>query len=724
MFLLVILSFLLYFFCPPVYGAENEIMPFGEQKGFNFVIAVPETPGNSNSVHFSQAVSFFSEAEKNGKLPDARISVILSKNDYSRLPDTLRPATPEGAAGIISLLEQDSSGLVILILPEEEPGVTTVKCGVKYETSPPELLTAVVKAMDESGINWNLEENRLELYRIGWIRENHILSAYLNGGIPAVAICTGEDISSVLLRTVEILSTSKGTPVFSDHHYILLTIPEIMRTTLYKISRFVYRNINFPPDNRQTETGKDESFNGQIYPEGRFFLVGEGLLVAVVIFCSSVFLFYLCLLSFLHPETRRKKRKELLLVLPYPFLYSAFNIMALYAGEQTASFLFSVRFGKPDAWILLPRAAFFTKLSITFLLTASFTAIKNSFLFPRNPQILGYIAALSSFVNIFIFSVIEFSLAPYFILCFLFALICVYSKNKILQIIFTILYASVFLHFYIQIFQRNTAALSMLYNGTNGWNIWTAFFAVPIQLMISRIIINRSHTTGIAGKPPGSAFTMEIQLTRIFKTDKKLRIYIPVLPVFAFFLVLVSISTVFFARGWSDKKPLRITLDQSITDEGIHIKTDGPANPGKLRFKETINNNLPPFSDITPEDLLDVNFTSRMFLDRKVYELIVRPEIPARRIDVLISAPEGIAVQTASLPFKFEEGGSSALFTSGENPDVPLHVNFITGNTGTLYAEISFWSIENPYGFVIDQSDIITEPLLFVRHKITLTDGD
>ena len=163
MFFLVILSFLLPLFSPQAYGAENEVITFGKQEGFNFIIAVPETPGTLNSIQFSRIVSFFSEAGKKGTLPDARISVISTKNDYSRLPENLRPEVPEGTAGVISMLEQESSGIVILVLPEEETGITTVKYGVKYETSPPELLTAVTKAFDESRGIWKLEETKIEL---------------------------------------------------------------------------------------------------------------------------------------------------------------------------------------------------------------------------------------------------------------------------------------------------------------------------------------------------------------------------------------------------------------------------------------------------------------------------------------------------------------------------------------------------------------------------------
>lgn len=727
MFFLVILSFLLPLFSPQAYGAENEVITFGKQEGFNFIIAVPETPGTLNSIQFSRIVSFFSEAGKKGTLPDARISVISTKNDYSRLPENLRPEVPEGTAGVISMLEQESSGIVILVLPEEETGITTVKYGVKYETSPPELLTAVTKAFDESRGIWKLEETKIELYRIGWVTENHILAAYLNAGVPALAVCTGQNISSVLMRTMEILSETDPPPMVSDRHYILLTVPDLLYKAASGISRFFYENRNFLPKSIRTDIEDIESgsqFTDRIFSEERFFILSERLMVAAVILCLAVFLFYLCLFTFLHPVTRRRRRRELVRVLPYPFLYSVLNIIALYAGGHITALLFSARFGKPDAWILLPKLAFLTKLSITFLFVTSFSVIKNSLLFPKNPQILGYIAALSSFMNIFIFLVIEFSLAPYFITCFLLASVCFYSKNKILQIIFTVMYVLVFLPFYRQILTGNTAALSMLYNGDNGWNVWAAFFAVPVQLMISRIIVSWKHDAGKTGKAGLSVIRMEINPPKIFKRDKKVKIYIPVLPAAAFILVLVSVSTVLFTKAWSDRNPLKIRLNQNITDEGLDITMEGPADPGKVDLKRTGGEALPPFSDITPENFLDVSFSSRMFLDRTVYELVIEPAIPASRIDVQISTSEGIAVQTASQPFEFEEGGSSAVFASGENPDTPLHVNFITGSTGTLCADISFWSVENPFGFVIDKSDIKTEPLLFVRHKTTLKDGE
>lgn len=710
------------FFCaPPLYGAKNEVVSFGETEGFTFVIAFPQNPRDPDSPHFSRAEAFFKAAEERGETPDARISLVLTKNDYSRLPEGLRPGVPEGAEEVISMLRQGGSGAVILVLPEEKPGVTTIKCGAKYASSPPELLNAAAKALEENGAQWRLEEKSLELYRIGWMQEDHILAAYLNAGIPAVALCSSGDLSRVLFRAVEILAAEETDTAFADRHYVLLSVPNVMRKAAEKAARFFYR-YGGVMRRRSVDDASDADARSSLHMN-RFFIVREGPLVAAVICCSSFFLLYLCLFTFLHPETRRKKRRELLQALPHPFLYSALNIIALYAGERAASFLFYLRFGKTDAWILLPRVAFFMKLSVAFLFTVSFTTTKNSPLFPRNPQMLGYIAAMASFVNIFVFSALEFSLAPYFILCFLSALFSVYSKNKILQGVFTVFFAAVFIHFYRQIFQGNVAALSALYNGERGWNIWAAFFIVPIQLMLSRILVRAAPRGGKTALFIRANLAAKIPIRAPSRSKPDRAIYIPILPACAFLCALFFASIIFFARAWSDKNPLRLTVNQNITDEAKDILISGPADPGDIHFTESRSAAFPPFADVSPEDFVSVDFSSRLFLDRMVYELTVEPKIAARRIDILISSPEGIAVHTASLPFEFEAGGSSAFFATGESPDIPLHVNFVTGSSGPLFAEISFWSVENPYGLTIDESDIFTDHLLFVRRKIALRNG-
>ena len=59
-----------------------------------------------------------------GRLPDARVSLALTRNDYSLLPENLRPAVPEGTAGVIAALARSGSGAVFLVLPWEIPGET------------------------------------------------------------------------------------------------------------------------------------------------------------------------------------------------------------------------------------------------------------------------------------------------------------------------------------------------------------------------------------------------------------------------------------------------------------------------------------------------------------------------------------------------------------------------------------------------------------------------
>lgn len=690
----------------PLSGTENEMLSFGEDGKFHYVIALPEDGSGVSTARFRKGRTLLQDMAAEGRLPDARVSLALTRNDYSLLPENLRPAVPEGTAGVIAALARSGSGAVFLVLPWEIPGETIIKCGVRGETSPPELVSALATSLEKAGIPWRLEESRLELYRMGWMPEHHILKAYLEAGIPAVAVSTSADVLTPVLEAVRSLAALPQKPDFSDRHYVLLRVPGFLREAAEQTAAFVYKA------SAETAGGTAEETGDTYLAGGRFFLLTERLLISAAVFFSSVFLFYLCIFILGNPITRRRRTREFWLTLPYPVLFTVINIFALYAGERFAAALVSLRFGKPEAWVLVPRLALFIKFSAAFLLAGVLSGIKNIFLFPRSAQSMGYTAALSSFANIFLFSAIEFSVASHFILCFLLVLICIHSGNKIIQTLFTAAAVLVFTGFYSQLFRGNQEAISTLYNGGRRWDILAACFAVPVQLLVARIFI-----TGRKRIPA----SVPLPFFRI--NGKSLRA--PVIPAAALLLTLGGVAGIFCVRAWSREKPLQVTVSQSITEEGSEIRIHAPAELRNVRLQETRRNpdGSPVFPDPRPEDFVRVDFQSQTFLDRDVYEIIIHPKINARRIDVRVFSKEGIAVNISPQPFYFEEGGTSARFTSGENPETPLRVNFITGNAGALDAEISCWSVVNPFGLHIAEDSIVTNTLFFVRKTVRLSEG-
>ncbi len=688
----------------------NEIASFGNSTGFRYVIAVsvPEDDTETAAL-FSRGRAFFETLASENRLPDAGISLVLTTNDYSRLPETLRPAVPEGAAEVISLLERTGGGAVILILPEEAAGQTVVKCGVKGKTSPPELLSVLITELEKAGINWRLEESHLELYRTGWIPENHILKAYSEAGIPAIAVSTSADIFPALSETVRSLSLRDSANGFAygltEQNYAMLKMPELLQNTAQRLILPLFSE-------ERSDDGRTGGIPSVHLAGGQFIVLSERLIVSVIIFFFSLFLLYLCVLFLFNPETRKRRIKEFCQALPFSVLFVIVNFFAMYLGGRLASALVSLRFGKPDAWILIPRAAVLTKLCFAFLLSSLASNLKNRFQSGRDPVSIGYTAVVSGLINIFVFSALEFSMAGYFIFCYILIFAHAHTKNTPAQIVLTVLAAAVFAPLYAQIVSGNTAAISAIYSNEGGWNILVAFFVLPFQLMVMGI----SERTGTCLK-----LTLNLRLP----AKRRIKMRVPSMPLAAFVALAVSAAAVFSVPAWSRDKPLPVLINQSITEEGLTVTLDSPASLKNIELSR-MQNDSAGFSSLStprPKDFISVEFSSRDFLDRKVYELVISPRVNARRIDVSVFSETGIAVNLSSLPFQLEEGGREALFSSNENPETPMHVSFITGTAGSLQAEISCWSTDNPFGFYIEDENIAGSNLLFIKKEMSLSEG-
>ena len=687
----------------------NEIASFGKSEGFRHVIAISAPEGDTEAATlFLRGKELLEALADEGNLPDAAISLVLTTNDYSRLPEDLRPAVPEGAAEVISLLERSSGGAVVLLLPEEAEGQAVVRCGVKGKTAPLELLSVLVSALEDGGIDWRLEESHLDLYRIGWTPENHILKAYFDAGIPAIAISASEEALPAIIEAARSLSLmdsarslSRG---LSEQNYVMIKIPAGLKGLAMRI---------IPP--LFSEKTSDDRRAGGIplmhLAGGKLILFSERLMVSGAVILSSIFLLYICVLFLSSPSSRKRRARHFFQALPFPFLFAVANYITLRLGEALASALVILRFGKPEAWDLLPRAAIFTKLACSLLLSSIISSERGRFRASRDTVSIGYTAVISALINIFVFSGLEFSMSGYFILCYL--LVFAYAHTKLVpaQIGLSVLALAVFAHLYAQILAGNTAAISALYSNKEGWNVFAALFALPFQLM----------AIGIIEKFP-SRLKLSFKL-RVSK-GKSFNASLPLVPLVALAFLAASMAALLTLPAWSREKPLPVVISESVTSEGLTVSIDSPAVLKEIELKrgqdDAEGDSL--FLDPAPEEFIRVDFSSRDFLDRKVYELAIIPSVNARRIDVRIFSESGIAVNISTLPFRLDEGGREALFESSENPETPLLLSFITGTAGSLHAEISCWSEDNPFGFYIEDEDIQASNLLFIKKEIALSD--
>ena len=682
------------------YGVE--VATFGQDDAFQFVVAisVPEDKAKEGAVAFERAKAFFEQLSLEDSLHNAAISLVLTSNDFSRLPEDLRPEVPEGAAEVISRLER-TGGAVILLLPEEEAGQTVVKCGVKGKTSPPELVSALITQLERGGLAWRLEESHLELYRIGWVPENHILKAYFDAGVPAVALSTSANVLPTIAEAVRLLSALSSLDAahgFSAQNYIMLEVPSILASAINRLARAFL-------------SGKGQGGIPLAHVAAeRFVMLSEWVMVSITVIFFSVFLLYTCVLFLSRPAARKRLARNFFKALPFAAVFAAVNFVAIRLGGAFASALVAARFGKTEAWALLPRAALLTKLFFAFFFSSALSTLRGRFRLLRDPVSIGYTAAIAALINIVVFSALEFSMSGYFILCYMIVFAFAHTRSIAAKALLAALAASVFAHLYAQIFAGNTAAISALYSNEGGWNLLAAFFALPFQLMV----------IGIAEKT-ASRFVLALKLR--LPAERRVRARLPLIPLASLAALIAAAAALLSVPAWSREKPLPVLIRESVAGGSMNVSIDASVALKDVALKAAQGEDA-SIADLPIEDFIRVDFTSRDFLDRKVFEIEIAPRVKSRRIDICILSDSGIAVNISPFPFKMDEGGREAIFSSSENPETPFLLSFITGTAGALHAEIYCWSTDNPFGLYIDDENIEASNLLFVKKEITLSDGN
>jgi len=426
--------------------AENRTLQFGPDTG---PVLVFTTPGDERSTAVAELEEFAAHLEKFP--PPIRVRVIITANDRTDLPPEIRGDYPAGTNRVISLLEEQESGAVIIVLPGRIDSAL-IKNGVKGRTAPRWILEAVTNNLEEARIPAELAEYRLPLYRIGWIPEDPLLAAYLGAGIPALILETGADLDGVLAGLVA--SFADGLPSYGDRHYLVWKIG----------SRFVF--------------------------------AGEGALVVAILVASAAILFFLFVFSFLFGKKSSQHLKDLFNIWWMPFLYLAVNIVCLSVGGTLVSYLFRFRFGTADSWTLVPTLALAGKLVFSWFFITLVVSLNQLIRFPEDNFIYGYIASVMCLINLFLFSSLDFSLSLLFLSVYCISFAVYHVRHPVSQAIGILVLFIPFWPYVRALAAGGTDAIQPLYAGTGGWNLLMALFAMPFQFLLSRFF----HSVGVFGR--------------------------------------------------------------------------------------------------------------------------------------------------------------------------------------------------------------------------------
>lgn len=421
-----------------------------------FVLTAPDHPDSSAKDLLEAYVQTWDEQP-----PEGRVLAAFTENDFSPLPESLRKDPPEGAAALIEHLATEDSLVMIVLLPGPEDRIT-VHTGIRGDTPPRWLVQTVAETLQDHGLPWQFAESRMQVYRMGWIREQPVVRAYHDAEIPVVCIETSMDLSGVLGSLAQ--SFSPGIPEEQDRHFLIQQ----------------FRNAPF--------------------------FIGERTMVLFIIIAFALILLFLFLFSFLtgiYPERRLRYTLSLWWL---PLLYLVVNITGLYAGGAVANFLFKFRFSNSESWTLFPVLAITAKFIFAWFITTAILSFNQAIRFPDDDSVYGYLSAFCAMLNIFIFSAFDFSLTPMFVLIYAITFIFYHLKHPAFTIVGIFILFLPLYPYGVILFSGTKEAIEPLFSGDSGWNIRIAFLALPFQFMISRFL----HFMGFFGRK--NDFYLPVQL--------------------------------------------------------------------------------------------------------------------------------------------------------------------------------------------------------------------
>jgi hypothetical protein len=289
-----------------------------------------------------------------------------------------------------------SGSLAVLYLSiDHEPAELRVRNAGRAMLSPYWYYESVRRSLAASGVEYDLEANQMQIFRLGLADEYGPAAAYLEAGIPAIELVgTGDASSAVdedwLVSFLDAFSKfqSRGFPDSWDRHYFIFQlgpIKSVVRETPYAV-----------------------------------FLVSFTLIVSASLLILSV--------------SRRSATKLLLKRAPVVagelvVLYAA--LAAAFLAGTGCSRIVAELLGSSEAWRLAPRWAVSARFGSAFFIFLALLSISvEQRILTPNPYFYEFAAVTVLALDILIFAAVDLSVTFYFVWAFIIVQISLVLRTR------------------------------------------------------------------------------------------------------------------------------------------------------------------------------------------------------------------------------------------------------------------------------------------------------
>lgn len=399
------------------------------------------------------------------RLAPFQIEIVFTANDYSEISkvhsdsatDVLNAETLcAGTYTYINALDKTENTAVLIIgkdkknerlLPQFVRYAQIIPGGINYENRgvviPRGFFKTITDACANAGIFYSIRGRFLSLYRLGLIKAEPLVSAWLSSEIPAAMLISDEQSFYSVFAVVEECVNLYTTCDFTD------------TDTHYSVFRL---------------------FNKSLWISERTYLI-------FLILTSAITLFIFFILSFIRGAHRYIHRQEFLqtwYLIPVMIGSGAFFLSA--AQVLTAQIL------QQNYRFALFALAVKTAFALSFLIL--FFVPQHVLKLPLTGFIYGYLLSISAFLNIFLFASADIALIPIFIVEYLIVYIS-RGMRKISSLIVALVFMLLPYIPFITAFTEFDSALytHFITEASFAYNVLFAAVLLPFLIMGIRILI-------------------------------------------------------------------------------------------------------------------------------------------------------------------------------------------------------------------------------------------
>jgi hypothetical protein len=578
---------------------------------------------------------------------------------------------PIGTKQFLSEFYPDYAVSALYVDFESIPNRTNITSGGTRIVAPYWLINRCTTAMDSGGLFYLERGNENQIFRLGLISHPPEIDPYLQAGYPSLELSgiggtLSPDRDAEWVGSFEqffasfLAQNASGFPTSWDRHYLF----------------FQARFFSFI----LTE------------PQYIFVVIAVlALLLAYPIIYTDRFYRYI--------RTIGRNIFSIPLLLLVVFLF-------LLAGTFLVQGIFLVR-NFPDLWRQAPLLFFACKITAALFLFALLYRFLAVLPFSRNGRFYSAGAILVFVVDSIVLGLFDFSLAYYFVWALAWSVLFSLVPSRLLKTAFLLISTAFLVKAGVDVFTLPALDVVrvLLLSKIKG-NLVIALILLPFLFMIIRLDLMFRHP----------AKNRAIAIVRALDT---------ILGLGALSLVVVLIRFAPFGPG----SPQPIVAEETVNvNANVRVVTvTSPAPLGKLAVdagteRFAIATRARRFRMNVPgsESLLSTDVQAASFLDRKQIDLTVDPVGTPIRASVTLTSKNEIIIFDANFPFSYNPGSTTAEIHIGQNPPVPLDVQFTLPQDAVVVVTVRIEYTTLPDTLEVHGDNIAVQRRLVVTKQLTI----